>query len=258
MEKPTIDVFKEIFETNKEYKNTIIENHLNKLRELDEYFPPNESFSIVTNTTLQSYPFVSKNFEYALGLDREKMKSQGVPYWFSHIHPDDLAIWMKILEDLMIFTMTEVKAEDRDKITYTWNYRVKNNKGEYLNFLEHQTPTYFDDFGKPIIAIAHGTIVGKGENKPIIAVAKLLNRNNEYETIYYKNYSQKLLLAESISKREQDVIRLLALNYTSKQIAEKLFISSHTVDGHRRKLLEKLNFSSTKELVQYCLVNQLF
>lgn len=258
MQKKTIDVFKEIFETNKEFQDTIIENHINKLREFDDYFPPNESFSIMTNTTLQSYPFVSKNFEYALGLDRDKMLTQGLSYWFSHIHPDDLAIWMKVLEDLMTFTITQVKKEDRDKLSYTWNYRIKNNKGEYLNLLEHQTPTYFDDYGKPVIALAHCTIVGKEENKPIIAIAKMLNNNNEYETLYYKNYSQKLIPLESISKREQDVIRLLALNNTSKQIGEKLFISPHTVDGHRRNLLKKLNFKTTQELVQYCLVNQLF
>lgn len=258
MQREPIDVFKEIFETNKEFKNTIIETHINKLREFDEYFPPNEAFSIMTNTTLQSYPFVSKNIEYALGLDRDKMTALGLPYWFSRIHPEDLATWMNILEDLMIFTMTQVEEENRPKLSYTWNYRVKNNKGDYLNLLEHQTPTHFDDFGKPIVAIAHATIVSKGEHKPIIAVAKMLNDNHEYETLFYKNYSQKLLLSNNISKREQDVIRLLALNYTSKQIGEKLFISSHTVDGHRRNLLKKLNFNSTKELVQYCLVNQLF
>jgi DNA-binding CsgD family transcriptional regulator len=258
MEKGTIDVFKEIFATNRAFKDTIIESHINKLREFDEFFPPNESFSIMTNTTLQSYPFVSKNIEYALGLDRHEMQSKGVPYWFSRIHPNDLAIWMNILEDLMVFTMTEVKREDRERLSFTWNYRVKNNKGEYLNMLEHQTPTYFDDFGKPVVAIAHCTIVGKEENKPIIAIAKMLNDRNEYETLYHKNYSQKLLTISSISKREQDVIRLLALNKTSKEIAEKLFISQHTVDGHRRNLLKKLNYKSTNELVQYCLVNQLF
>lgn len=258
MKKETIDLFKEIFETNQEFKDTIIEVHINKLREFDKYFPLNESFSIMTNTIIQNHPFVSKNFEYTLGLDRNKMATIGVPYWFSHIHPNDLRIWMNVLQDLMIFTMTEVKREDRNRLTYTWNYRVKNNKGNYLNLLEHQTPTYFDDFGKPVIAISHATIVGQGKNKPIIAVAKMLNDNNEYETLFYKNYAQKLLPSKSISKREQDVLRLLALNNTSRQIGAKLFISPHTVDGHRRNLLRKLNFKSTQELVQYCLVNQFF
>ena len=258
MKKETIDLFKEIFETNKEFKNTIIEDHINKLREFDEYFPLNDSFSIMTNTTTQSYPFVSKNFEYALGLEIDKMTTLGLPYWFSHIHPDDLQVWMQVMGELMDFVLTNVKKENRDRLSCTWNYRVKNNKGEYLNLLEHQTPTHFDDFGKPMVAISHATIVGKEESKPIIGIVKMLNDNNEYETLFYKNFSQKLLLSDSISAREQDVIRLLALNYTSKEIGEKLFISPHTVDGHRRNLLKKLNFKSTQELVQYCLVNQLF
>jgi DNA-binding CsgD family transcriptional regulator len=257
MQKKTIDLFKEIFETHKEYDGTTVEKHIQKIRELDEYLPPMESFFIVTNTTKQVYEFVSKNFEFTLGLDREKMTTIGVPYWFSHFHPDDLPIWMKALEELMIFTMSEVKKEDRSKLSYTWNYRVRNSRGEYLNTLEHQSPTYFDEHGKPIIGVAHNSIVGKGEARPIIAVAKMLNNNNEYETIYYKNHSQKLL-AQSLSNREQDVIRLLALNNTSKQIGEKLFVSSHTVDGHRRNILKKLNFDSTQELIQYCIQNQLF
>ena len=56
---------------------------------------------------------------------------------------------------------------------------------------------------------------------------KKLNENNEYETLYHKNYSQQLLTNNSLSNREQDVIRLLTLNKTSKEIGEKLFISSH-------------------------------
>lgn len=104
MENQTIDLFKEIFETNKEYKNTVIEKHINKLKELDEYLPRTESFFVVTNTTTQKYPFVSKNFETTLGLDRTKMAEIGSSYWFSHFHPEDLPIWMKALEDLMIFT----------------------------------------------------------------------------------------------------------------------------------------------------------
>lgn len=256
-QKNTIDLFKEIFDSHQEYNGTVIEQHIQKLRELDLYLPPMESFFIVTNTTKQIYEFVSKNFEYALGLERELMNTMGAPYWFSHFHPDDLPIWMGVLEELMVFTMTEVPREDRSKLNYTWNFRVRNAKGNYVNILEHQTPTYFDQTGKPVIGIAHCSIVGKDEQRPIIATIKKLNSNNEYETLYYKNHSQKLL-EDNLSNREQDIIRLLALNNTSKQIGEKLFISSHTVDVHRKNILKKLNFNSVQELIQHCLVNQFF
>lgn len=130
MRQETLDLFDEIFETHKEYEGTVIENHIQKLRELDTYLPPMNSFFIVTNTTKQTYEFVSKNFEYSLGLDREKMKTEGASYWLGHIHPDDLPIWMSVLEEMMVFTMTKVPFEDREKLSYTWklsqSFRASN------------------------------------------------------------------------------------------------------------------------------------
>lgn len=257
MYEENIDIFKEIFHSKKDYQGNIIEKHLNKLRELDEFLPPLQSFFIVTNTLEQKYEFVSKNYNYALGLDREEMMEKGLPYWFSKFHPDDLPIWLNVLNDLMYFTMNEVAEEDRKKICYTWNFRVKNSSGKIFNLTEHQTPTYFDEFGKPIIGIAHLSVTGNGKVNPIIGIAKKLNKNNEYETIFYKNYSQNLL-ANQLTNRELDIVRLLTLNNSSKEIGKKLFISSTTVSTHRRNILKKLDFDSSQELVQYCLVNQLF
>ena len=89
----------------------------------------------------------------------------------------------------------------------------------------------------------------------ISASAKLLNVNNEYETVFFNTYSQKLLSA-GISHRERDVIRLLVQNLSSKKISARLNISSHTVDTHRRNILKKLNISSTGELVGILKINK--
>ena len=89
----------------------------------------------------------------------------------------------------------------------------------------------------------------------ISASAKLLNVNNEYETVFFNTYSQKLLSA-GISHRERDVIRLLVQNLSSKKISARLNISSHTVDTHRRNILKKLNISSTGELVGMLKINK--
>ena len=76
----------------------------------------------------------------------------------------------------------------------------------------------------------------------------MLNGNNTYETKYFNNFSRKLL-SLGISNRERDIVRLLILNYTSKQISKKLNISVYTVSTHRRNILKKLNISTTGELV---------
>ncbi len=75
--------------------------------------------------------------------------------------------------------------------------------------------------------------------------------------LYFNNYGKKLL-SEGVSNRERDVIRLLVLDFSSKEISEKLNISPHTVDTHRRNILKKLNISSTGELIGMLKTNKNF
>lgn len=53
-----------------------------------------------------------------------------------------------------------------------------------------------------------------------------------------------------ITKREKEVLQYLDEGLTSPMIAEKMFISSLTVDSHRKNLLRKFNVSKTISLVQ--------
>ncbi len=53
-----------------------------------------------------------------------------------------------------------------------------------------------------------------------------------------------------ISSREREVLKLIADGLTNPQIAEKLFISLHTVDSHRKNLLTKFEVSNTASLIK--------
>lgn len=53
-----------------------------------------------------------------------------------------------------------------------------------------------------------------------------------------------------ISQREQEVLRLVAFEKTSQEIAEELFISSHTAISHRKNLMDKLHVKNTAGLVR--------
>jgi DNA-binding CsgD family transcriptional regulator len=62
---------------------------------------------------------------------------------------------------------------------------------------------------------------------------------------------------EEISQREKDVLRLVALGMTNKEIGEKLFISSHTVITHRKNITSKLGIKTIAGLTVYALINRL-
>jgi len=74
-----------------------------------------------------------------------------------------------------------------------------------------------------------------------------------------KENSQKSFTCEGIklSKRELEVIGLVAQGYSNKQIAEEMFLSVHTVLTHRKNLMSKLGLKNTAGLVIYAVQNGL-
>jgi len=54
-----------------------------------------------------------------------------------------------------------------------------------------------------------------------------------------------------ITPREKEILKLIALGYTTKEIAEKLCLSHHTVDKHKKNLRNKLKLKNQSMLVKY-------
>jgi DNA-binding NarL/FixJ family response regulator len=62
---------------------------------------------------------------------------------------------------------------------------------------------------------------------------------------------------ESLSKRELEILKLFAEGFPNPQIAEKLFISTRTVESHKNHIMQKLGLKSTVDLVKFAIRNQI-
>jgi len=62
---------------------------------------------------------------------------------------------------------------------------------------------------------------------------------------------------EDLSAREKEVLRLVALGLTNKEIATRLFISSHTVISHRKNITAKIGIKTIAGLTLYAIINKL-
>ncbi len=104
----------------------------------------------------------------------------------------------------------------------------------------------------------------------IIDAVKETNRGNKFfcgqivETIQEANlnideidYDAFSCDAVVISKREQEIIILISEGYTNSQIAEKLFLSNHTVNSHRKNIMAKLGVKNTAGIVMYAVKTNL-
>ena len=85
-----------------------------------------------------------------------------------------------------------------------------------------------------------------------------LNLNIEVKDIFTASYiiNKKLkneceINSHKLSDREIEVLGLIMLGYTTKEIADKLFISYETVKSHRKNILEKTGAKNTASLINY-------
>lgn len=72
-----------------------------------------------------------------------------------------------------------------------------------------------------------------------------------------KNKSEIEAEKSGLSEREKSIVYYVALGLTANEIAEKLFISSHTVITHRKNISKKLGIKTVSGLTVYAILNNI-
>ncbi len=78
-----------------------------------------------------------------------------------------------------------------------------------------------------------------------------------------ENVFKKILVATEstpnmeLSEREKEILKYVAMGYTNKEIADKLFLSVHTVMTHRKNITAKLGIKTISGLTLYAILNGL-
>ncbi|MFO7869357.1 MAG: LuxR C-terminal-related transcriptional regulator [Bacteroidales bacterium] len=87
--------------------------------------------------------------------------------------------------------------------------------------------------------------------------------SEEIQDIIQKIESQKNIShdnnedSEQLSIREKEILKHVALGFANKEIAEKLFISIHTVISHRKNIVEKTGIKSIPGLTMYAIMTDI-
>ena len=103
-----------------------------------------------------------------------------------------------------------------------------------------------------------GCLLKNNTGKELIdAVLRVMSGKQYYDRIGTFNSDEEEVTQYKLSERELEIIKLMSEGMTSSEIAEKLFLSDHTVKTHRKNILRKLNVNNSSQAVQFCLNNQL-
>jgi DNA-binding CsgD family transcriptional regulator len=90
---------------------------------------------------------------------------------------------------------------------------------------------------------------------------------NDYEKVIFRKLHREIVMlaknadfpenSDELSGREKDVLKLVALGLTNREIADRLYISAHTVITHRKHISSKLGIKTIAGLTVYALINKL-
>ena len=92
----------------------------------------------------------------------------------------------------------------------------------------------------------------------LLAIETVLNDEKYFsqsiKEVYLKGmFSNEQTLEDSLSKREKEVLTLIAKEYTTQEIADALFLSKHTIESYRKNLISKLNVRNLAGLTKYAI-----
>ena len=153
--------------------------------------------------------------------------------------------------------LSDVRMPKMDGFTLIKTLREQNSAIPVLILSMFDQPTDIREF---ITAGARGFIPKNIARDELIKAIRSLYIGQTY---FPKKYESSVSDKEQddqnnqiiLSKREKEILRLIAKGRSSLEISQELFISKYTVDTHRKNIHKKLNITGHTSMVKYSIEN---
>jgi DNA-binding CsgD family transcriptional regulator len=220
--------------------------------ELIEQFS-NESNLVVCVFDMKSLSVLwnTDNIEDFFGYTNEEFKKTGMLLVFKGLHPNHrLFLFQSLFFGRKVLNEATEKQRKEYIGTQVVGLRATNPKtGIESAFFLRQHCIKFDENGNPLMHLC------------IIENCSHLLKGDRYwgrfqhgktDKMIHHYYSNEFTTTSGdvISARELEILKLLNLGLNSNQIAEMLFLSSHTIDKHRKNMVKKTGSVNTTALLQ--------
>ncbi len=256
----------------KSYPSNYIHDHFNIIKKLWDKFNEERTDDVSYEKKVeQLLPFFKQvsfqnsllvllwdvvRFRFIIAIDEKKvvghsmasyLNENGMEFSISNFHPDYISSVLLMQEKG--FEYFSSQKEQQKKLFANYDGLYKKSNGEYFHFLQQTTSIETDSEGNTLLFLLYIRDISyfkkeRSSNFIITGPTEIKIWNYNFNTSCLEH-------VQSISPQEKIILKQLAQGKNSKQMAEELFLSSHTIDTHRRNLLKKTNCVDTSGLVTY-------
>jgi len=223
-----------------------------KLQDLrDSIFSPGPYYYYIIDFSTRKCSYVHESVTDFFGISTADFSFDLL---LNAIHPDDVPFVVQCEKMVHQFLYEEIEPEDITSYKKAYCLRIKN-KEEAYKMISHQALTLTTDKNNRIghVLNIHTDVshLFSANNKKISFLG-LNGKPSYYGIDPYLEKIEKIKSVIMFSKREIEIIKLIADGLSTHQIGEKLFISNDTVKTHRRNILSRSNCNNMSELIAKC------
>ena len=164
----------------------------------------------------------------------------------------------KIREMAPDVVIMDIAMPGMDGLEATRQIRKKHPKIKVLILTQYDNKEYITSVIK---AGASGYVLKRALGSELVSAIRAVKRGESFlypsaAAVLIEDYLQKAREEEpydQLTAREREILKLIVEGNTSKKIADMLFLSLKTVQGHRLKMMEKLNIHNRTELIKFAM-----
>ncbi len=234
------DLFKEFIDTYLPVGFKGIDRESVLLKRLEAVTEEYNQFFHVANLIQAKITWASQRCEQMMGIKPEELDAY---HFMEATHPDDLQ--KHTLGRSKMFNLAnDLFSAKKGSALLSINLRIRNSKGEYPDLLFQLYFMYSEQFNTVFLFQVHTDI------------ESFKKRKHGYHYYVGDDFSkfrfpdeELLSIGNPLSDREFEILRCVESGMNSTEIADKLFLSVHTVNTHRRNILDKTGKGTMAELI---------
>lgn len=213
-------------------------------KKLLNIFQAGDYYYFIFNIRQGNFEFVSPEIGKILGLDPKTITARE---HLANMHPEDMPYFLNFEnKGLEFFRSIPVEKIPKYKIRY--DFRLSKPDGTYIRLLHQMVFIQHDKDGNLLRSLGVHTDITdlKPSGRPMLSFIGLEGEPSFVNVAVEEKFKPVKSL---LSDRETDVLLLLSNGLSSQQIADRLNISIHTVNTHRKNILRKTDSESTYETI---------
>ncbi len=225
----------------------------------DEYYAPIkmyvqflDAFARCTYKSIYVIDYYKKNFLYVsdnplflCGKTAEEVWEMGYEFYLNQVPESNLPLLLEINRAGFTFAK-DIPAENRLEYTLSYDFQIKQPKGQKLLINHKITPLYLTDNGEIWLALCTASL---SSNTDIGNIEVTRTGYNVCWQYCLETHSWTERMDVDLKEYEKEVLCLSAQGHTMNEISVQMCKSLDTVKGYKRQIFDKLEVGSITEAI---------